>query len=122
MVVFTFRLVIFCIVARFRFGTVLLYFELLYVLNIQTDVLLLFSGQTWVVRLPQIYQTVQMQRWTYWPHSTVKHSENPEKENTQKETRKDTMAKDSVFVELTEEKVMSLLKDTYMVIKNFWSP
>ena len=42
----------------------------------------------------------------------MKHSENPEKENTQKETRKDTVAKDSVFVELTEEKVMSLLKDT----------
>ena len=49
----------------------------------------------------------------------MKHSENPEKEKTQKETRKDTMAKDSVLVELTEEKVMSLLKDTYMVIKNF---
>ena len=42
----------------------------------------------------------------------MKHSENPEKENTQKETRKDTMAKDSVFVKPTEEKVMSLLKDT----------
>ena len=42
----------------------------------------------------------------------MKHSENPEKENTQKETRKDTMAKDSVFPELTEEKVMSLLRRT----------
>ena len=40
-------------------------------------------------------------------HAAVKRSENPEKENTQKEIRKDTMAKDSVFVELTEEKVIT---------------
>ena len=104
MVVFTFRLVIFCIVARFRFGIVLLYFELLYVLNIQTDVLLLFfQVRPGLFNCPkctkQCKSKVGLTR-----RIVVKHSENPEKENTQNETRKDTMAKDSVFVELTEEK------------------
>ena len=89
MVVFIFRLVVFCIVARFRFGTVLLYFELLYVLNIQTDVLLLFFRSDLGCSIAPNVLNSEKSKGGLTRHIAVKHSENPEKENTQKETRKD---------------------------------
>ena len=99
MVVFTFRLVIFCIFARrFRFGRVLLYFELLYVLNIQTEFYsLFFQVRPGLSNCPKCTRQCKSKDGLT-RHITVKHDENPEKEKTQKE--------------LTEEKVMSLLKDT----------
>ena len=86
MVVFTFRLVIFCIFARrFRFGTVLLYFELLYVLNIQTEFFSFLQVRPGLFNCPKCTKHCKS-KGGLTGHITVKHGENPEKEKTQKET------------------------------------